>query len=61
MSIQFQPLPTRQVRYLRQTRRDIHDQVIVALTSEGEGTPVAFVDIRSAPNNCFLCRVVREG
>ena len=39
----------------------LHDQAVVALTSEGEGTPVAFVDIRSAPNNCFLCRVVREG
>ena len=61
MNIQFQPLPTRQMRYLRQTWRHIHVQQIGALTSEGVGTPVAFVDIRNASNNCLLCRMVREG
>ncbi|WP_428515077.1 DUF1203 domain-containing protein [Roseovarius sp.] len=39
MSIQFQPLPTDQVRHLRGNLRDIHDQPIEALVSDGTGTP----------------------
>lgn len=39
MSIRFQPLPTDQVRHLRANLRDIHDQPIEALVSDGTGTP----------------------
>ncbi|MGK7651637.1 DUF1203 domain-containing protein [Roseovarius sp. B08] len=39
MSIQFQPLPTDQVRHLRGTLRDIYSQPIAALVSDGVGVP----------------------